>query len=252
MKPREIRDNVYLLGHVDWDRRLFDALIPLPRARATTPTCAEAARRPRCSTRSTRPCGRRSPRPAHRLGPTSTTSSTTTPSRTTRAACASCSTRYPDGDASLTNERCKAMLIDHLHIPEDRIRVVADGETVSLGDKTLRFVYTPWVHWPETMSTYLEEDKILFSCDFFGSHLATTDLYAASCRRARSRQALLRRDHDALRTAGGQGPRQGRRARHRADRAESRSALGQAPPDRRRLPGVDHGRARATSSVFRS
>jgi flavorubredoxin len=47
-----------------------------------------------------------------------------------------------------------------------------------LGDKTLEFIYTPWVHWPETMSTYLKEEKILFSCDFFGSHLATTDLYA--------------------------------------------------------------------------
>jgi flavorubredoxin len=46
-----------------------------------------------------------------------------------------------------------------------------------LGDKTLKFIYTPWVHWPETMSTWLEEDKILFSCDFFGSHLATGNLF---------------------------------------------------------------------------
>ena len=52
-----------------------------------------------------------------------------------------------------------------------------DGETVSLGDKTIEFVYTPWVHWPETMSAYLQEDKIVFSCDFFGSHLATSELF---------------------------------------------------------------------------
>jgi flavorubredoxin len=70
------------------------------------------------------------------------------------------------------------MLVDHLHIPEARIKSVADGETVSLGGKTLQFVYTPWVHWPETMSTFLKEDGILFACDFFGSHLATTDLFA--------------------------------------------------------------------------
>jgi flavorubredoxin len=62
------------------------------------------------------------------------------------------------------------MLIDHLHIDDARFQVVADGETLSLGDKTLTFVFTPWVHWPETMSTWLAEDKILFSCDFFGSH----------------------------------------------------------------------------------
>ncbi|MFA7711687.1 MAG: FprA family A-type flavoprotein, partial [Candidatus Neomarinimicrobiota bacterium] len=53
----------------------------------------------------------------------------------------------------------------------------SDGEKLSLGDKTMRFIFTPWVHWPETMSTYLEEDKVLFSCDFFGSHLATSNLF---------------------------------------------------------------------------
>jgi flavorubredoxin len=71
------------------------------------------------------------------------------------------------------------MLIDLLSLPEERIATVGDGDTVSLGDRTLEFIHTPWVHWPETMSTYLQEDQILFSCDFFGSHLATTDLYVA-------------------------------------------------------------------------
>ncbi|MHC4482187.1 MAG: FprA family A-type flavoprotein, partial [Planctomycetota bacterium] len=54
---------------------------------------------------------------------------------------------------------------------------VDDGQTLSLGDKTLHFVYIPWVHWPETLGTYLKEDKILFPCDFFGSHLATSSLF---------------------------------------------------------------------------
>jgi flavorubredoxin len=54
---------------------------------------------------------------------------------------------------------------------------VNDLETISLGDRTLQFIHAPWVHWPETMLTYLKEDKILFPCDFFGSHIATTDLY---------------------------------------------------------------------------
>jgi flavorubredoxin len=71
----------------------------------------------------------------------------------------------------------KDMLIDLLSIPEGQVITVDDGEMLSLGHKTLEFIHTPWVHWPETMSTYLEEEGILFSCDFFGSHLATTDLY---------------------------------------------------------------------------
>ena len=69
------------------------------------------------------------------------------------------------------------MLIDLLLIPEERFITVEDKETISLGDRTLEFIHAPWVHWPETMLTYLREDKILFPCDFFGSHLATTDLY---------------------------------------------------------------------------
>ena len=49
--------------------------------------------------------------------------------------------------------------------------VLAKGDdmTLDLGGKTLRFIQTPWLHWPETMSTYLPEDKILFCCDAFGA-----------------------------------------------------------------------------------
>jgi len=84
--------------------------------------------------------------------------------------------RYPDATVHCT-EKCKTMLVDHLHVNGERIQVVKDDDTLSLGDKTLRFIETPWVHWPETMSTYMEEQHILFPCDFFGSHLATSELY---------------------------------------------------------------------------
>jgi anaerobic nitric oxide reductase flavorubredoxin len=50
------------------------------------------------------------------------------------------------------------------------VRVVEDGETLSLGDHTLQFVSTPFVHWPETMMTYEIEGEILFSCDAFGGY----------------------------------------------------------------------------------
>ena len=77
----------------------------------------------------------------------------------------------------VTNKKCSQMLMDLLHIEAERFIVIEDGEVLSLGDKTLEFIFTPWVHWPETLSTYLKEDKILFSCDFFGAHLATSDLF---------------------------------------------------------------------------
>jgi len=50
--------------------------------------------------------------------------------------------------------------------------MVSDQETIDLGGKTLRFIEAPMLHWPETMFTYLQESRILFPCDFFGSHIA--------------------------------------------------------------------------------
>ena len=78
----------------------------------------------------------------------------------------------------ITNEKCKGFEMDLLHIPEEKFQVIKEGDTIDLGGKTLEFIFTPWVHWPETMSTYLVEDKILFSCDFFGSHVATSYTFA--------------------------------------------------------------------------
>jgi flavorubredoxin len=74
------------------------------------------------------------------------------------------------------------MLIDLLRIPENRFRVVADGEKLDLGGKTLEFILAPWVHWPETMMTYVREDKVLFSCDFLGAHLAQAALLSDETR----------------------------------------------------------------------
>lgn len=48
--------------------------------------------------------------------------------------------------------------------------VVKDGDTLDLGNKTLRFISAPFLHWPDSMYTFLEEDKILFTCDSFGCH----------------------------------------------------------------------------------
>jgi NADH oxidase (H2O-forming) len=54
---------------------------------------------------------------------------------------------------------------------------VDTGDTVSLGDRTLRFLNTPYLHWPDTQCTYLEEEGILFSCDAFGCHFCDPRLF---------------------------------------------------------------------------
>lgn len=83
---------------------------------------------------------------------------------------------YPEARVVCT-PKCKGMLIDLLHLDESVFITVNDKDTLSLGNRTFEFIHAPWVHWPETMVTYLREDKILFSCDFFGSHLAQSALY---------------------------------------------------------------------------
>ncbi len=85
--------------------------------------------------------------------------------------------KFPNAKV-LTNQTCKQNLMEMLLINEDRIQVVSNNEEISLGDKTLRFILAPGVHWPDTMFTYLVEDKMLFTCDFLGSHLTFDDLYA--------------------------------------------------------------------------
>jgi len=61
--------------------------------------------------------------------------------------------------------------------PLDRSLEASDGMEVSLGDKTLKFISTPFVHWPDTMMTLLQEGRVLFTCDMFGSHGASKAVY---------------------------------------------------------------------------
>ncbi|HBC78365.1 MAG TPA: MBL fold metallo-hydrolase [Bacteroidales bacterium] len=55
--------------------------------------------------------------------------------------------------------------------------IVKDGDSLDLGNKTLRFISAPNLHWPDSIYTYIEEDKILFSCDSFGAHFCDSDIF---------------------------------------------------------------------------
>ncbi len=78
--------------------------------------------------------------------------------------------KYPNARV-VTNEKCAELLNELLFIPLSRIDTIENRRTLDLGGKTLEFLITPWVHWPETMQTWLVEDRILFSCDLFGAHV---------------------------------------------------------------------------------
>ncbi|MFX1534878.1 MAG: FprA family A-type flavoprotein [Promethearchaeota archaeon] len=77
-------------------------------------------------------------------------------------------------------ERCKDILVDLLYIPAEKFHVVTDADHLELGELTLEFIVAPWVHWPETMFTYVPEEKVLFSCDFLGNHIASSETYSTN------------------------------------------------------------------------
>ena len=78
----------------------------------------------------------------------------------------------------LTSKKGKEAALIYFDIEESRIQVVDENTKIDLGGKTLSFVDAPWLHWPETIFTYLVEDKILFPCDFFGQHVAYGEFFA--------------------------------------------------------------------------
>ena len=174
---RQLTRNVYAVSAIDWDRRLFDALIPLPDGTSYNAYLIKGSEKIAL---------------LDSVDPTKVDVliDNLIKAGTDRidyivahhgeqdhsGSIPDILTLYPDSKV-VTNPKCKGMLIDLLEIEENRFITVDDGQTLSLGDKTLQFVYIPWVHWPETFATYLQEDKILFPCDFFGSHLATSSLF---------------------------------------------------------------------------
>ena len=78
----------------------------------------------------------------------------------------------------LGSARCLELLVEFDLMDRDRGQEVKDGDRISLGGKSLQFISAPWVHWPDTIFTYLPEERILFTCDFLGSHTADSGLFA--------------------------------------------------------------------------
>jgi flavorubredoxin len=178
---RKIEDSVYWVGAVHWDRRLFDSLIPLPDGTTYNAYLVQGSER-------TVLLDAVDPEFEGTLmasldGVGRIDYVVSQHAEQDHSGCIpQVLERFPEAKV-LATAKARPMLMDLLHIPEDRFVVVADGETLSLGDKTLKFIHTPWAHWPETMSTYLVEDRILFSCDFLGSHIANSDLFVTDrCR----------------------------------------------------------------------
>ena len=172
----QIAPNIWKLGVIDWDRRLFDSLIPLPDGTSYNAYLVRGNEKTALlDTVDAAMPGKLLEQLAEvkKIDYVIAHHAEQDHSGAIPAVLA----RYP-GAVLVCSTKCKAMLVDHLCVDEKRICAMENGATLPLGGKTLEFIYTPWVHWPETMCTYCKEDKVLFTCDFFGSHLATSDAYS--------------------------------------------------------------------------
>jgi len=85
--------------------------------------------------------------------------------------------KYPNAIV-VTNAKVKDNIKEMLLVDENRIQVVNNNEEISLGNKTLRFIVAPGVHWPDTMFTHIVEDNLLCTCDFLGAHYTFEDIFA--------------------------------------------------------------------------
>ena len=177
MKPREIRPKIYSVGAVDWDRRLFDALIPLPDGTSYNSYLIKGSEKTALIDTVDPTMRDTLINNLKQLGVDNIDYVVANHAEQDHSGTLPQVLEKYSRAKVIATPKCKDILIDLLMIPEKRFITVSDKETISLGNRTLEFIYAPWVHWPETMLTYLREEKILFPCDFFGSHLATTNLY---------------------------------------------------------------------------
>jgi flavorubredoxin len=175
MNPRKVTDGVFFVGAPDWDRRLFDALIPLPEGTSYNAYLIT---------------GQEKTALIDTVDPTKWEVLKAYLEQVNNidyiviqhveqdhsGSLPMVLEKYPNA-VVIANSKAKELILTHLHVPEEKIQVIEDGDKLDLGGLTLQFFFAPWVHWPETMLTYLPERKLLFTCDFLGSHLATSSLF---------------------------------------------------------------------------
>jgi len=175
---REIKPDVLWVGAIDWDRRLFDGLIPLPNGTSYNSYLIKGGDKTALidavdTTMAGLLIEKLEFLEVNKLDYIVSQHAEQDHSGTIKALLE----LYPEARVVASN-KCIDLLVEFDLASRDRVQEVKDGEKISLGGKTLQFIHAPWVHWPDTILTYLPEDRVLFTCDFLGSHLATSDLYA--------------------------------------------------------------------------
>jgi len=168
-----LSEGVYWVGVKDWDRKLFDALIPLPNGTTYNAYLVVGTSQKALIDTANPGFEKELEDKIRRI---------TDPSAIDYVVMNHAEPDHAGSIPYMMSINTKAKLVatakgakmaqTYYKVPEDRIVVVRDKDSIDLGGKTLQFVEAPMLHWPETMFTYVKEDRMLFPCDFFGAHVA--------------------------------------------------------------------------------
>ncbi len=176
---REIRPGIFWVGALDWDRRLFDALLPLPQGTSYNSYLIQGEEK------------------TVLIDAVDETGADVLMDNLRSLAVESLDyiivqhaeqdhsgglkrllAEYPQADI-LGSARSLELLAEFGLMDAGKGQEAKDGESIPLGGRSLQFIVAPWVHWPDTIFTYIPEERILFTCDFLGSHLASSHLFAS-------------------------------------------------------------------------
>lgn len=175
---REIKPGVKWVGAIDWDRRLFDALIPLPNGTSYNSYLIQGSEKTALIDAVDESMAHVLQGNLRALGIKRIDYIVAQHAEQDHSgSLKQLLELYPDAKV-IGSSKCLDLLMQFELVGKERVQEAKDGEKISLGDKSLQFITAPWVHWPDTIFTYLAEEGILFTCDFLGSHLATSDLFA--------------------------------------------------------------------------
>lgn len=178
MKFQEIKNNIYYCGLNDCDRRIFDELIPLEHGTSYNSYLVKGSEKTAIidtmyPPKTTEYLKRFAENQIGKVDYIIANHGEQDHSGSIPALLE----KFPNAIV-LTNPKCAENIKNMLHVPAEKIREIADGEEVSLGDKTLKFIFAPGVHWPDTMFTYIKEDNVICTCDFLGAHYTFSDVFA--------------------------------------------------------------------------
>ncbi|HTY46515.1 MAG TPA: FprA family A-type flavoprotein [Methanomassiliicoccales archaeon] len=176
MEVRELAKGIYWVGIRDWNRRLFDGLIPLPYG-TTYNAYLVQGKDATALIDSTNPGFEGELRSnIEEILPIKDIDYLVMNHAEPDHANAIPFLLENAPEAKLVLTQQGAKIAGALYHPQaDRVMTVKEGDVLDLGGKRLRFIEAPFLHWPETMFTYAEEDKMLFPCDFTGAHTAAGD-----------------------------------------------------------------------------